>query len=131
MVENSEVRVDKWLWSVRVYKTRSQATEACRNGKVFIDDQAVKPSRNIKEEEVLQVKKNPAVFTYKVKKLLSKRVGAKLVDDYLEDLTPEEEKEKLKLKDTSGFFVRDRGTGRPTKRERRQMDKIRRDGLKF
>ena len=119
----SGTRIDKYLWSVRVYKTRSLATEACKKGKVMIGDMPVKPSRSIEEGEVVQVKKPPVVHSYRVLAPLQKRVGAKLVPDYMEDVTPQKELDKLKLQDD--FFVkRDRGAGRPTKKERRLLDKL-------
>ena len=125
--EGKEIRIDKYLWAVRVFKTRSLATDACRKGKVIIDEIQVKPSRAVKEGDVIQVKRTPVIYSYRVKKLLGKRLSAKLVVDYVEDITPEEELKKLEIKDT--FFIkRDRGSGRPTKKERRIMDRLRSDG---
>ena len=122
--ETEDIRVDKFLWAVRVFKTRSQATDACRRGKVIIDGIQVKPSRVVKEEDVIHVKRNPVVYAYRVKKLLGKRLSAKLVVDYVDNITPEEEMKKLEVKET--FFVRrEKGTGRPTKKDRRVMDKLR------
>ena len=119
-----DLRIDKYLWAVRVFKTRSLATDACRKGKVIIDEVQVKPSRIVKEGDVIQVKRNPVVYSYRVKKLLGKRLSAKLVVDYVENITPEEELKKLEVKET--FFIkRDRGAGRPTKKERRIIDKLR------
>lgn len=123
--ERTEVRVDKWLWSVRLFKTRSQAAEACRKGKVTIGQLPVKPSRIIKEGEIISLKRLPAVFKYRVKFLIDKRQPAKLVDRFMEDLTPEEEREKSHHKNLVVFSRRDRGSGRPTKRERRIIDKLR------
>jgi len=120
-----EIRIDKYLWAIRVYKTRNIATEACRKGKIIINNVEVKPSRIIKPGDIIHVKKIPVIYTYKVKLLLSNRVSAKLVPEYAEDITPEEELAKLKLQHASGFFIRDRGAGRPTKKERRTIDKIR------
>ncbi len=121
-----DLRIDKYLWAVRVFKTRSLATEACRKGKVIIDEVQVKPSRVVKEGDVIYVKRNPIVYSYRVKKLLGKRLSAKLVVDYVENITPEEELKKLEVRDT--FFIkRDRGSGRPTKKERRIIDKLRSD----
>lgn len=120
----SGVRVDKWLWAVRIYKTRSQATEACRKGRVSIDGQPVKPSRILKENDVIRVRISPVTYTYRVLGLLGKRMSAKAVRDYMENMTPQEETDKLKVRD--GFFiVRNRGAGRPTKKERRIIDKLR------
>lgn len=117
------MRADKFLWAVRLYKTRSLATEACKKGRVMIDNMPVKPARELKAGDVLQVRKSPIEYTYKIKALLKSRVGAKLVNDYIEDLTPQEELDKLIH--TERFFVRrDRGSGRPTKKERRMIDKF-------
>ena len=119
-----DLRIDKYLWAVRVFKTRSQATDACRKGKVIIDEIRVKPSRVVKVGDVIRVKRNPVVYSYRVTKLLGKRLSAKLVVDYVENITPEEELKKLEVKET--FFIkRDRGAGRPTKKERRTIDKLR------
>ena len=119
-----ELRIDKYLWAVRIFKTRSQATDACRKGKVIIEEVQVKPSRVVKEGDVIRVKRNPVVYSYRVTKLLGNRLSAKLVVDYVENITPEEELKKLEVKET--FFVkRDRGAGRPTKKERRIIDKLR------
>ena len=124
MLIDKQVRVDKWLWAVRVFKTRSQATEACRKGRVTIDDQAVKPSRVLKTGDVVQVKRPPLVYSYRVLGLLGKRLSARAIQDYAENITPEEELQKLKIRDTF-FITRDKGAGRPTKKERRIIDKLR------
>ena len=117
------VRIDKYLWAVRVYKTRTLATEACRKGKVSMGDMPAKPSRTVTTGDVIQVKKMPVVYSYRVKDPIEKRVGAKIVEDYVENVTPQEELHKLEMKDD--FFVkRDRGAGRPTKKERRLLDDI-------
>ena len=117
------VRIDKYLWAVRVYKTRTLATEACRKGKVSMDDMPAKPSRTITMGDVIQVKKLPVVYSYRVKDPIEKRVGAKIVEEYVENVTPQEELHKLEMQDD--FFVkRDRGAGRPTKKERRLLDDI-------
>lgn len=121
-----DVRIDKWLWAVRVFKTRSMATDACRSGKVKIDGQVVKPSRDVKTGETIIIVINPHFTrTMKVIEKLSNRVAAKLVPQYAEDLTPPEEYEKLKRQNEHAFVVRDRGIGRPTKKERRIIDKLR------
>ena len=117
------VRIDKYLWAVRVYKTRTLATEACRKGKVSMGDMPAKPSRTVTTGDVIQVKRMPVVYSYRVKDPIEKRVGAKIVEDYVENVTPREELQKLEMKDD--FFVkRDRGAGRPTKKERRLLDDI-------
>ncbi|TDO05343.1 RNA-binding S4 domain-containing protein [Sunxiuqinia elliptica] len=117
-----QVRVDKWLWAVRVFKTRSIATDAVRKGRVMIDDLPVKPSRVLKVGDVVQVRKSPITYRYRVLKLAEKRMGAKLVDDYVEDITPQAELEVLEVQKNMGWFQRERGTGRPTKKERRDLD---------
>ncbi len=117
----SDTRIDKYLWSIRIYKTRALATEACKKNKVLINEMSVKPSRSIAVGEIIQVKKSPVIYTYKVLDPIQKRVGAKLVCNAMEDLTPQEELDKLKMKDDF-FVVRDRGTGRPTKKDRRLLD---------
>jgi len=118
------VRIDKYLWAVRVFKTRTLATEACKKGKVTMGDAPVKPSRMIGTGDVVEVKKLPVVYSYRVLDPVEKRVGAKIADKYVENITPEEELHKLELQDD--FFVkRDRGTGRPTKKERRLLDDLR------
>lgn len=120
MAEN--VRVDKWLWAVRIYKTRSQATEACRKGHVSIDNLTVKPSRMIHPGETVKVRKSPIVRSFKVLALAEKRMSAKLVPDFLEDVTPIEELEVLEMQKHMRWISRDRGTGRPTKKDRRDLD---------
>jgi ribosome-associated heat shock protein Hsp15 len=119
---NDLVRVDKWLWAVRVFKTRSMATDAIKKGRVFIDDVPVKPSRIVKIGDVLKVRRPPVNYHYKVLKLAEKRMGAKLVSDYMKDVTPKEELEILEIQKNSGWFQRERGTGRPTKKDRRDLD---------
>jgi len=117
-------RIDKWLWSVRIFKTRSQATEACRKGKVKIDDQEVKPSREVKTGDIIKVDLKAFEKTVKVIDLLDKRVSAKLVQNYMEDLTPKEEYDKpQKIRETN-YEYRERGAGRPTKKERRMIEKL-------
>ena len=117
-----QIRIDKWLWAVRVFKTRSMATEACKKGRIFIDDIAVKPSRILKIGDVVKVRKSPVTYSYKVLQLAEKRMGAKLVDDFRKDITPKEELEILEIQKNMSWFQRDRGTGRPTKKERRDLD---------
>ena len=125
MAEKHNTRIDKWLWAVRIFKTRALATEACAGGKVKINDTAVKASRKIQSGETLIVRKGVIQFMYKVLKIAEKRMGAKLVKDYLEDLTPDTELDKLKVAKTIQVYTRQKGEGRPTKRERRVMDKFR------
>jgi len=118
------VRIDKYLWAVRVYKTRTLATEACKKGRVTMGDAPAKPSRMVGAGDRIEVKKMPVVYSYRVLDPIEKRVGAKIVDNYVENITPDEELHKLDLQDD--FFVkRDRGAGRPTKKERRLLDDLR------
>ncbi len=118
------IRIDKWLWSVRVYATRSLATEECKKGRITIGGVAVKPSRVVKVGETILVRKNPVTYSYRVVELLGKRVGAKLVPTYMTDITPEEELKKLDESQSGSLFTRDRGTGRPTKKDRRDIGKV-------
>lgn len=124
MLIDREVRVDKWLWAIRVFKTRSQATEACRKGRVFIDSQSVKPSRILKPGDVVQVRKPPVTYSYRVLGLLGKRLSAKAIQEFAENITPPEEMDKLKMREDF-YVVREKGAGRPTKKERRILDRLR------
>ena len=119
-----EVRIDKWLWAVRIFKTRTAASEACKKGRVLIGGTAVKPSRNIRVGEVIKVRKPPVTYSFKVLGLADKRMGARLVSEYMENVTPPEQYELLELNRISGFVDRQRGTGRPTKKERRDLDQF-------
>lgn len=119
-----EVRIDKWLWAVRIFKTRTAASEACKKGRVLIGGTAVKPSRNIRVGEVIKVRKPPVTYSFKVLGLAEKRMGARLVSEYMENVTPPEQYELLELNRISGFVDRQRGTGRPTKKERRDLDQF-------
>jgi ribosome-associated heat shock protein Hsp15 len=117
-----EVRIDKWMWATRIFKTRTIAVEACKKGRVMINNVTVKPSRVIRTGEVLQIRKPPVVYSFKVLQLADKRMGAKLVEQYLENVTPPEQYEILELQKISGFINRSKGTGRPTKKDRRELD---------
>lgn len=116
------IRIDKWLWAVRLFKTRSMATEACKKGNVLINDLNVKASRLVQVGEIIQVKKAPITRSFKVLALSGKRMGAKLVADFVEDITPAEELELLEMQKNMRWSNRDRGTGRPTKKDRRELD---------
>ncbi|NLA61938.1 MAG: RNA-binding S4 domain-containing protein, partial [Bacteroidales bacterium] len=116
------VRIDKWLWAVRVFKTRTIASEACKKGRVLIDNNSVKPSRMIRIGEVVQVKKPPVTYSFKVLDIAQKRMGAKLVAGFMENVTPPEEYEVLEMNKLSGFIDRQRGSGRPTKKDRRDLE---------
>ena len=125
MAEKHTTRIDKWLWAVRIFKTRVLASKACAGGKVKIDSFAVKASRKIQIGNIVQVRKSVVKYMYKVCQISEKRMGAKLVPDFLEDITPEEELAKLKSAQKQSIQTRKKGQGRPTKRERRNMDKFR------
>ena len=120
----NEVRIDKWMWAVRIFKTRTVASDACRKGRVLIDNVSVKPSRMIRAGDVVQVRKPPVTFSFKVLGLSDKRMGAKLVPQFMENVTPPEQYEVLELQRIGGFVDRRRGTGRPTKKERRDLDQF-------
>ncbi len=117
----NEVRVDKWLWAMRVFKTRTVATEACKKGRVFIGNVVAKPSRTIKVGDVVNVRKPPVTYSFKVLALAQNRLGAKLVPDYMENITPQSELDLLDVVRISGFIDRRKGLGRPTKREGREL----------
>lgn len=117
-----EARIDKWLWAVRLYKTRSMATDACRKGQITMNGMTVKPSKVIKEGDVISVRKPPVTYTFRVLQAIENRVGAKLVPEMLENITPKEQYDILEMSKISGFVGRARGTGRPTKKERRDLD---------
>ena len=124
MAEKHTTRIDKWLWAVRIFKTRSIATEACARGKVKIDSITVKASRRIQRNNIIQVRKGIVKYIYKVRQIAEKRIGATLVPNFLEDITPELELAKLKSSQKQPIQTREKGMGRPTKRERRMMDKL-------
>ncbi|MBR4148733.1 MAG: RNA-binding S4 domain-containing protein [Rikenellaceae bacterium] len=119
-----DVRLDKWLWAVRVFKTRSDAADACRTNRVLVNDSYAKPSREVKVGDVISVKKMPVVYQYRVVDLVSSRQPAKNVPLYAADITPQSELDKLNVPRETIFIVRDRGTGRPTKKERRELDSL-------
>ena len=117
-----EARLDKWLWAARIYKTRTLAADACKNGRITINGAAAKPSRTVKDGDKVSVKKSPVTYTFLVKQAIEKRVGARLLPDILENITPPEQYELLEMSCISGFVDRARGTGRPTKKDRRALD---------
>lgn len=121
------IRIDKWLWAVRIYKTRSDATEACRNGRVTLNGSAAKPSKEIKERDIVTVRKNPVTYTIRIVGVINNRQPARNVPLYAENITPEEELMKLKMTSYTNFGQRDRGAGRPTKKERREVDQLMED----
>ena len=120
----AEARIDKWLWASRIFKTRTIAAEACKKGRVSINGTQVKPSRMITPGEVIQVKKPPVTYSFKVLQAIEKRIGAKLVPEILENVTTPEQYELLEMSRISGFVDRARGTGRPTKKDRRSMEEF-------
>lgn len=123
MSDNQHIRIDKFLWAVRIFKTRSIASDACSKGRVVINNINVKPSRVISKDEIITIKKPPVNYTYRIIELIENRVSAKLVEKYIADLTPEEEKIKLNIRQSGVIGYRDKGTGRPTKKERRSIDR--------
>lgn len=119
-----EVRLDKYLWAVRVFKTRSDAADAIRNNRVLVNDSYAKPSREVKIGDRISVRRQSVTYQYKVLDLVSSRQGAKLVPQYCLDMTPQEELDKLNVPRETIFVFRERGTGRPTKKDRRQIDAL-------
>ena len=117
-------RIDKWLWAARIFKTRSIAVDAIKNGRVTIQGVNVKPSRMVKEGEVVSVRKPPVTYSFKILKTIEQRVGAKLLPEIYENVTPADQYELLEMSRISGFIDRQRGTGRPTKKERRALDEF-------
>lgn len=119
-----EVRVDKYLWAMRIYKTRSIATDACKCGRVKMNGVEVKPSRMFHVGDVFTVRKGPITYTYRILQLWGNRLGAKMVPEYLQDITPKEQLELLELARYAAQSGRDRGTGRPTKKDRRDIEQF-------
>ncbi len=119
-----ELRIDKYLWAIRVYKTRTDATDACKGGKVRVNGADTKPSKPVRPGDTIVARKGAVTYTYKVLQLIDKRQGARLVPLYAENLTPQEELDKLRAPVETFFLKRDRGAGRPTKKDRRQMESL-------
>ena len=126
----NDERIDKWLWAMRVFKTRSDAAEAIRNNRVAVNGGYCKPSREVREGDIIEVKRMPVVYRYKVTGLVSSRQPAKNVPDYCVNITPQEELDKLSAPRETVFVFRERGTGRPTKKERREIDALM-DGMYY
>lgn len=124
---NQEARVDKWLWAARIFKTRTIAAAACKKGQVSIGNTQLKPSHTIKVGNIVSVKKAPITYSFKVLQAIEHRVGAKLIPEILENVTSPEQYELLEMNRISGFVDRARGTGRPTKKERRALDEFKGD----
>ena len=131
----SETRIDKWLWAMRIFKTRTIATEACKKGRVTVGGTPVKPSRPLKVGEVVDVRKPPVTYSFRVKALVNNRLGAKLVPEYMENIPPQSQLDLLDVVKISGFIDRRKGLGRPTKREGRELanftDSLADDGWDF
>lgn len=128
---DKDVRVDKWLWATRVFKTRTIATEACKKGRVSIGGINVKPSRPLKVGEIVDVRKPPVTYSFRVKALAENRMGAKLVPEYLENVTPASQMELLEMVRISGFINRQKGLGRPTKKEGRELSRFTDDAYSY
>ena len=118
----NEARIDKWLWAARIFKTRSIAADACKNGRVMVNGVLVKPSRTVKAGDTIGVRKPPVTYSFKILKPIEQRVGAKLLPEIYENVTAPDQYELLEMNRISGFVNRARGTGRPTKKDRRAMD---------
>ena len=119
-----EARIDKWMWAVRIFKTRTIAAEACKKGRISINGSYVKAARMIKPGDVIQVKKPPITYSFKVLQAIEKRVGAKLVPEVMENVTTPDQYELLEMSKISGFVDRARGLGRPTKKDRRELEQF-------
>ena len=119
---NTQARIDKWLWAARIFKTRSIAADACKNGRVTVNNVNVKPSHMVKVGETVCVRKPPITYSFKILKTIEQRVGAKLIPEIYENVTMPDQYELLEMNRISGFVDRARGTGRPTKKERRALD---------
>lgn len=119
-----EARIDKWMWAARIFKTRTIAAEACKKGRIYINGAQAKPARMIKPGDTIQVKKPPITYSFKVIQAIEKRVGAKLVPEIMENVTTPDQYELLEMSKISGFVNRAKGTGRPTKKDRRDLDEF-------
>ena len=118
----NEVRIDKWMWATRIFKTRTIASDACKKNRISVGGVSVKPSRMIKTGDIISVRKPPVTYSFRVLDVTDKRMGAKLVPQYLENITSPEEYEVLEMNKISGFVNRAKGLGRPTKKDRRELD---------
>ncbi len=124
MTELNKIRIDKWLWAVRIFKTRSQAAEACKKRNIFINSEVAKPSREVQVGDIIGVKRSPITYEYEVLGLSGKRMGAKLTVDFVKDVTPQEQLDLLYTTKNHGFEYREKGLGRPTKLQRRMIEKL-------
>lgn len=131
----SEVRIDKWLWAMRIFKTRTIATDACKKGRVTIGNVEsgiiAKPSRMIKIDDIINVRKSPITYSFRVKALTENRLGAKLVPEYMDNITPQAQYDLLEVVKISGFIDRRKGLGRPTKREGRELAKFTQEAMDY
>ena len=123
-MKNNEARIDKWLWAARIFKTRTIAAAACKKGQITLRGAQLKPSRIIKVGDVIEVRKPPITYSFKVLQAIERRVGARLIPEILEDVTPPQQYELLEMSKISGFVNRAKGTGRPTKKDRRSLDEF-------
>ncbi len=117
-----ELRIDKWLWTMRIFKTRSLANESVKKGRILMDNKPLKPSKTVKIGDVIEVRKPPIIYTYRILKISNNRLGAKLVADFMEDITTPEQLEMIELGKIASKMNRAKGTGRPTKRDRRKLE---------
>ncbi|MGQ9620462.1 MAG: RNA-binding S4 domain-containing protein [Bacteroidales bacterium] len=124
MQSAENIRIDKFLWSVRLFKSRRLASEACKKGKIMVNNTQAKSSRTVAVKDIITVRRPPITFTYEVKELINNRISAKMVHKYIEDLTPEEERIKLLAISRPVHGIRSKGAGRPTKKERREIDNL-------
>lgn len=131
MAPFDSIRIDKYLWAVRIYKTRSIASDECRKGRVLINNFQVKPSHTVSANDIFTIRKPPVTHTFQVIIPIENRISAKLVHEFLRDLTPDEEKLKGTIARTTGFGIRPRGVGRPTKKERRSIDRLNESASEF
>jgi ribosome-associated heat shock protein Hsp15 len=118
----SEARIDKWMWAARIFKTRTISAEACKKGRITINGALVKASRTVKSGDIIQVRKPPITYSFKVLQAIEKRIGAKLLPEVLENVTTPDQYEILETSKAAGFINRARGTGRPTKKDRRSLE---------
>lgn len=131
MENNKEARIDKWLWAARIFKTRTIAVAACKKGQISLKGSQIKASRLIKVGDIIDVRKPPVTYSFKVLQAIEKRVGAKLIPEILENVTAPEQYEILEMNKISGFVNRAKGTGRPTKKDRRSLDEFQNDVPEF
>lgn len=128
---NTEARVDKWLWAARIFKTRTMAAAACKKGQVSMGGALLKASRMVKEGDVISVRKPPITYSFRILQAIEKRVGAKLLPEILENVTTPDQYEILEMSKISGFINRAKGTGRPTKKDRRSLEEFTEDVPQF